>query len=141
MGNNTGKRMYAADLSVGQTLRRARTASFGTHLVENDPLVIEKITTTRLVLSTHYGKEVRVILRDGEVTNKYEGDKHGYAALYTPDDDQLARMRATAEAGNLKSIARGLANDWHHNPSDREKAIAARDAIDKWLEATKEDDQ
>lgn len=140
MGNNTGKRMYAADLSAGDTLVRARTASFGTHLVEDQILTIDKITATRLVLSTPHGSAVRVILRNGEVTNKYEGDKHGYAALYTPDDDQLAQMRATAEAGNLKSIARGLANDWHRNPSDREKATAARDAIDKWLEASKDDE-
>lgn len=140
MASTQRGRILTKDLSVGDTLVCARVAGFGTHLVCDDAYTVEKILATRLVLKSAHGRETRVIVKDGEVKTRLEGNQRDYFPLYTPDDDHLAAIREQARVGGLRDKARGRVDAWNRNPHDRDKAKALVAAITEWLDATEDEE-
>ncbi len=135
MGNNSSERMHSSSLSQGDQLIQVDIDSWSGRIVHETPLTVRKVTKTRLVLDTHYGAEKRVLLKDGWVQNKYEGDTFHHVRLFTPDDSKLAIFRERTRVEELKHDANKAVKVWTSNGSDPSAARNAAKALNVYAEA------
>lgn len=146
MHNEKPRRLYADDLSEGQTLiaiDNGRWADSPTRLTK---YTVKKVLKTRLVLTVAGGSsETRMIVRrdrwtpQGEVTRKIEGQgEYGSGLTIATEDDPIveeARKRSASQ--QVRSRARQAVLNADKN-LNRESALAALQALQAYLEATPE---
>ena len=137
MANNDGwsNTLRADSLNQGDQLVQIRTDTWSQRIIDETKFTVRKVTKTRVVLDSHFGREYRVLIRDGEVSNRFEGDKRTHVRLYTADDPELAKRRRAHEREVLKGNARSAAEAYTRDYSNIDKAKAARDALDTWITA------
>src|SRR6478752_721325 len=119
MANNSSGRLLVSEVHEGDTLILVHLAGFSRRVVSEQEVTVSKITKTRLVLGVAYASEFwpkRVILRDGEVTNRFEGNQNTYVRLFTPDDEDLADIREGGRIDKLKGEARGAVDHFRNSP-------------------------
>lgn len=143
MASSRDGEIHVNDLEIGQRLIEAHPAVWADSHHRERPMQVLRTTKTRLILGVINddgnlipNREVRVILEDGYLTNKVEGqDRYRNPCdLYTEDDEVLPIMRAKTARSKLRNTAR-KAMERAGNNLTPETAQEAVTALQEYLDA------
>lgn len=136
MANNTSERMHSSSLSEGDQLVQINLDSWSGRIVTETNLTVRKVTKTRVVCDTHFGRECRILLdKDGWVQNRFEGDTYHHVRVFTPDDAKLAYHRRRHNVEELKGDANKAVKEWSGDGSSPAKAREAAQALIAYADA------
>lgn len=130
-------RMKIEDLAVGQTLIRVYSSTWrASSVVKLTRWTIKRVLKTRLVITSESGTEVRLLVHDGVVSDRREGQgtwSREYYALYTTDDpglqDIVDRARAAKAKRDVEDALRAALEDLQNTSTSLETVEAVDAAI------------
>lgn len=130
--NSRDRGMTLDDVEVGQHFVDATAGRWRDTTHSERKVVVIRKTKTRVVVAVVRDdgvvtpRELRLLVRDGYITDKVEGESYASVRLYTEDDSDLATMRAYSARAKLRFEARSAAESFFKDttPENGQDAIA-----------------